>query len=187
MPEHIPRLPYPCTEERVNVSQPSRRLNHKINKLHERALRMAYSDYDSSFEDLLDKDCTVTIHKRNLRALEIEMYKISNNLCPMFMKDLVTDLSIPYNTRSTTKVEIDSNGKCENSKKSNFLKPNINTVSYGNKSVRYLGPKIWELVPDDMKNAQSLEDFKSKVKSLKFENCPCNLCKNYIHNVGYID
>ena len=54
-------------------------------------------------------------------------------------------------------------------------------------SVRYLGPKIWELVPDDMKNAQSLEDFKSKVKILKFENCPCNLCKNYIHNVGYIN
>ena len=27
------------------------------------------------------------------------------------------------------------------------------------------------LAPDDMKNAQSLEDFKSKVKILKFENC----------------
>ena len=165
----------------------SRSLNHKINKLHERALRMAYSDYESSFEDLLDKDCTVTIHKRNLRALATEMYKVSNNLCPMFMNDLFTELSIPYNTRSTTKVEIDSNDKCKDSKKSNFLIPNINTVSYGNKSVRYLGPKIWELVPDDMKNAQSLEDFKSKVKILKFENCPCNLCKNYIHNVGYIN
>ena len=104
---------------------------------------MAYSDYESSFEDLLDKDCTVTIHRRNLRALATEMYKISNNLCPMFMKDLVTELSIPYNTRSTTKVEIDSDDQCENSKKSNFMKPNINTVSYGNKSFRYLGPKIF--------------------------------------------
>ena len=159
----------------------SRRLNHKINKLHERALRMAYNDYNSSFEDLLDKDCTVTIHKRNLRSLATEMYKISKNLCPMFMNDLMTELSIPYNTRSTTKVDIDSNEKCDESKKSSFLIPKINTVSYGNKSVRYLGPKIWELMPDHMKDAQSLEDLKSKVKILKFEICPSNLCKYIVY------
>ena len=58
----------------------SRNLNHKINRLHERALRIAYKDYESSFYELLEKDGTVTIHQRNLRALAIEMYKISHNL-----------------------------------------------------------------------------------------------------------
>ena len=46
----------------------SRKLNHKINRLHERALRIAYANYKSSFEDLLIKDGTVTIHQRNFRS-----------------------------------------------------------------------------------------------------------------------
>ena len=51
----------------------ARRLNHRINKLHERALRIAYNDYSSDFVELLAKDDTVTIHQRNLRVLAIEM------------------------------------------------------------------------------------------------------------------
>ena len=57
-----------------------RTVNQKIVKLHKRALRIACDEYCSSFEKLLDKDGVVTIHQRNLRALAIEMYKISNGL-----------------------------------------------------------------------------------------------------------
>ena len=56
----------------------SRKLNNKINRLHERALRVAYSDYVSSFEELLIKDGTCTIHQRNLKVLALEMYKIAH-------------------------------------------------------------------------------------------------------------
>ena len=31
----------------------SRKTNNRINKLHERALRLVYDDYESTFEDLL--------------------------------------------------------------------------------------------------------------------------------------
>ena len=164
-----------------------RRLNHRINKLHERALRIAYNDYSSDFVELLAKDDTVTIHQRNLRVLAIEMYKISNDLSPLFMKDIMTEICVPYNTRSTTKVEIDDDGNYRCLKKSNFNLPAIKTVSYGFESIRYLGPKIWKLVPDELKGLTSLETFKKKVKSLKFEQCPCNLCRNYVHGVGYIN
>ena len=58
----------------------SRKLNKKINRLHERALRIAYEDYISSFEELLVKDGFVTIHQRNLKALAVEMYKLSHEL-----------------------------------------------------------------------------------------------------------
>ena len=40
----------------------SRGLNDKINHIHERALRTVYSDYNSSFYELLDKDDTFKIH-----------------------------------------------------------------------------------------------------------------------------
>ena len=36
--------------------------NRRINRLHERALRIAYEDYESSFEQLLSKDGSVMIH-----------------------------------------------------------------------------------------------------------------------------
>ena len=165
----------------------SRTLNHRINRLHERALRIAYDDYLSDFEELLIKDNTVTIHKRNLRKLAIEMYKISNNLSPLFTRELMTEICVPYNTRSTTKVEIDDSGSFQCTKRSNYKIPSTKTVSYGLESIRYLGPKIWKLIPDELKELKSLELFKLKVKSLKFEKCPCKLCKNSIHGVGNID
>ena len=52
-----------------------RKLNNKINGLHERCLRLIYSDRNSSYEELLDKDNTVPIHQKNLQKLAIEMFK----------------------------------------------------------------------------------------------------------------
>ena len=45
----------------------SRKMNNKINRLHERALRIAYKDFCSSFATLLEKDRSVTIHEKNLQ------------------------------------------------------------------------------------------------------------------------
>ena len=42
----------------------SRTLNNQINHIHKRAMRTAYSDYNSSFYELLDKDDTFTIHQK---------------------------------------------------------------------------------------------------------------------------
>ena len=64
-----------------------RSLNNKINVLHERALRIAYNDYTSSFETLLENDFSVTIHQKNLRCLATEMFKIKNKLAPPFISD----------------------------------------------------------------------------------------------------
>ena len=54
----------------------SRYLNNKINYLHERALRITYGDRSSSFENLLIKDNSVSIHHRNTQALTTEMFKL---------------------------------------------------------------------------------------------------------------
>ena len=47
----------------------SRALNNKINTIHERSLRITYNDRTSTFEELLRKDNSVTIHHRNLQVL----------------------------------------------------------------------------------------------------------------------
>ena len=54
--------------------------NYKINRLQERALRLIYNDYISSFDELLSKDGTFTIHEQNIHNLAIEMFKALNDL-----------------------------------------------------------------------------------------------------------
>ena len=57
----------------------SRANNGKINRINERCLRLIYSDKQSSFETLLEKDGSVSVHNRNLQILTNEMYKIKND------------------------------------------------------------------------------------------------------------
>ena len=56
----------------------------------------------------------------------------------------------------------------------------------GTDSLAYLAPKIWELVPNEMKNLESLTAFKTAIKKWKTTNCPCRLYKNYIPQVGFV-
>ena len=67
----------------------SRMLNNRINKIHERALRIVYKDLSSTFEQLLQKDRSFTIHERNIQALAIELYKIINGISPDIMKQVL--------------------------------------------------------------------------------------------------
>ena len=107
-----------------------RTLNNRINKLHERALRLVYKDDEYTFEQLLDKDNTVTIHHRNLQKLATEMYKIQNNLSPKFMKEIFHK-QIPSYSLRTEKI---------------WESRNYRTVYWGTESLNYRGPKTWQLV-----------------------------------------
>ena len=52
----------------------SQSLNNKINRIHERSLRITYNEKSSSFQNLLDKDNSVTLHYRNIEILATEKY-----------------------------------------------------------------------------------------------------------------
>ena len=62
----------------------------------------------------------------------------------------------------------------------------MKTVHYGLNYLAYLGPRIWELLPNNLKRLESVEAFKSKIKGWIPENCPCRTCKPYIYQVGFI-
>ena len=147
----------------------SRALNDKINRIHKRALRLVYLDYISSFQELLKKDNSVTIHQRNIRLLAIEMFKAIKGFGPEIMRGLFV---LDYNTRSDR----------------SFIRPNVTSVHNGKNSIRYFGPVVWDdMLPSKLKYIQTLEKFKTEVKKWIPINCPCTLCKEYVAGVGYID
>ena len=148
-----------------------RNLNNKINHLHERALRIVYKDDHSSFDELLKKGSTVSIHHRNLRSLAIELFKFKNGLSPVIMNDIFLQKKDDGpGLRSQTE----------------FCVPRVRTVYKGDDSLRHLGPLIWKIVPETLKQSPSIEIFKSEIKKWIPNNCICRLCKDYIQGIGYV-
>ena len=149
----------------------NRRLNSKINRVHERCLRIMYNDNKSTFQELLSKDESVTIHQENIRKLVTEMYKVVNNLTPLIFSQLFNFKSCEYDLRNS----------------SNFCLPNVKSVFNGLESISYLGPKIWSILPDDIKQSESLDTFKKNIKTWIPNDCPCRLCKTYLEGIGFIN
>ena len=58
----------------------SREMNNRINRIHERSLRIVYKNKQSTFQELLDRDKSVSVHHSNIRKLAIEIFKVKNNL-----------------------------------------------------------------------------------------------------------
>ena len=146
----------------------SRQLNHRINRLHERALRIVYRDESSSFEELLMTDESFTIHERNIQTLAIELYKVFYGLSPKIM-----DFVFPKNAKKRFPGEND------------FKTFNVKKVGHGTESLGHLGPKIWSLVPQDMKKF-SLSKFTTKIRKWKPDKCPCRICKVYVPQLGFV-
>ena len=122
-------------------------INNIINKIHEKTLKLVYKDETNvSLDDLLKKDKSISIHKRNLQILATEIYKVRNDLGPEIMKGIFHFLQKPCNLRNDS-----------------TLKRRRNCTAYfGTESISSLAPKIWDIVPWEIKSAKSLVIFKEK-------------------------
>ena len=149
----------------------SREKKNKINRIHEKCLRIIYNDKKSTFYKLLEKDSSVSIHKRNLRFLACEMFKLKRDMAPELIKELI----LPNRQR---RYELSSNP--------DFAVPVVKSVYKGLEILSYLGPKIWELLPVEIKETKTFSQFKAKIKKWHPENRPCRIFKMYLHNVGFI-
>ena len=148
----------------------SRKLNNRINKIQERSLRIVYNDQTSTFRQLLRNYNSFTIHERNIQILGIELYKILNGLSPEIMK-------MVFPIKDSKKY----------SSSNMFITRNVHTVKYGTETISHLSPKIWAIIPSEIKKETTLKGFSRKIKQWQPQKCPCRLCKTYIDGVGYID
>ena len=77
----------------------SRGLNNKIDSIHEDVLRITFNDKSSTFQELLDKDNSITIHHRNITALATEIYKFFHGYSPAILNEVFVSSRciLPYN------------------------------------------------------------------------------------------
>ena len=142
----------------------SRIINNKINHLHERCLRLLYGDKSLSFEKMLEQDKSVTIHTRNLQMLW-KCYGNAQSISKYISSHFPWDVSSTWYKLWFTN-------------QFSFAMSKVRSVFHGSESISYLGPKIWDIVPLELKELISVFAFKKGIKEWKPKNCPCRYVRN---------
>ena len=62
-----------------------------------------------------------------------------------------------------------------------------NTRRCGLNSLKYFAPKVWDMVPLEIKNVHFFQKFKAKIRKWVPENLSRYLCQPYIQNLGFSD
>ena len=134
---------------------------HKMEKLHERCIRFIYKEYDMNYFQLLKiKNCQTLFSKR-INTMCTEIYKTKHKLNAGYMGDLLVERPSRYPNRRENDLHI----------------PRANQHTFGYNSYRVEGPKQWNLLSENAKNAKSITIFKKLIKEENVPCCSCNNCK----------
>ena len=110
-------------------------------------------------------------YHKNPQYLANELYKIRNGLSANLVKKLFTpNTEHPYNLRHLHQ----------------FKMPSVNTVYHDTESICFLGPKIWDILPESFKKMKNVEAFKRAIKTWKPKTCPCRLCEAFVKNICFL-
>ena len=99
------------------------------------------------------------------------MFKLNSGLAPELIKELIQP-------NRQHRYELRNNPA--------FAVQVAKSVHKGLESLSYLDPRIWELLPLEIKETEALLKLKAKIKKWNPQNCPCGICKVYLQNVGFI-
>ena len=97
----------------------SRKLNNRINNIHERDLIIVFRDYESSFQELLKQNKSACIHQRNLQILATKTFKTKNGLNPVIMEDVFKFKNLTHNFRNAETLN----------------RSNVNSIKYGTETI----------------------------------------------------
>ena len=135
----------------------------KIEKIQERALRFVYNNHTDNYKKLLEKAGKCLMEVRRMRGLCLEIFKTINDMNPEYMKGI---FQIPKNRHSPRHPY-------------NLAVPKPNQVSFGSRSLRSLGPKIWNALPEHIKSSSNERLFKLNIKNWDGSKCVCIVCEHH--------
>ena len=135
--------------------------NTLINKVHKRALRAIHGIFCLNLVDLLSLDNSVSIHVKHLQILMTETFKSLQHSNPELMNNLFQLKDRPYNLRNQMLLKI----------------PPVKTITYGTNSLIFKASLLWNSLPNEYKEAKSINIFKQKIKQWSGNSCRCLLCR----------
>jgi hypothetical protein len=103
---------------------------------------------------------TKSTHVRCLQSIAIKAYKIVHKLGPKYLFDLLKEKRHDHDIHSER----------------NVIQPKFNSITYGMNSFRYKGAKIWNNLPNNLKNCLNLDELKKLIKTWYGPQCSCQMC-----------
>ena len=138
----------------------SNRSTYKIEKVHKNALRVTLNDYTSSYSDMLDVVKRPTLYISRIKNIAIETFKSVKGLNPEYMRSLFSFSTTPYCTRGGSKL----------------VQPKVNTIGFGINSFTYQGSKIWNYLPQGVKDTTCQIACKNLIVQWEGPTCKCGFC-----------
>ncbi len=118
-----------------------------MENVQKRLLRNVYQDYESSCDELFLKSKLTILEVQIYRFIATEVYEAVSKLSPIYIQELFEIKDQVYNLRYPIRTKV----------------PKCSSVTYGLKSLRFLGNKIWNSLPINIKMSESLCPFKNKI------------------------
>ena len=132
----------------------------KLEKVQKRSLRCIYNNSTGSYKDLIHKCDKSTLYVNRQRVILQYMYKILNDDVPPYLTDSISLDTNRHTTRCLMKVK----------------QPAFRTITHGRYSMSYYGPKLWNILPNNLKMCKSYKAFKMSLRGWKGNACACNSC-----------
>ena len=109
-------------------------------------------------------------HHRDIKSLMVEIYQIKNNLNPPIMGFMFERRNNTYNLRNFQE----------------FATKRKRTVNMGPETLNCRYPQLWSILPENLRQINSLVQFKESVRKWDCTDCPCRLCKLYLPNIRFL-
>ena len=138
-------------------------LINKICKTHNRTLQVVYNECNKSYDKIFQFNSNVSIHQWHLHYLTLEVFKSLVHLNPEFIQ-----IPTLYDLRKGTEV---------------FLPP-VKSIRLGPNFVHFRGSILWNNLPSSIKNSQTTNELKAKLKNLgnihrTYGGCRWNVFHNF--------
>ena len=108
----------------------------------------------------MDKSKCETMYNIRLKKIAVYVYKCLHKITPPFLHDTFQIKTNPYSMRSSI----------------SLTQPKVNTVAHGLQSFFYHGAKIWNQLPENIKIANNLVEFKKLLSKYDKPLCKCSYC-----------
>ena len=103
---------------------------------------------------------------KRMRSFALRFSRPLNGLSPVYMKDIYKLNNLSYSSRSPYDRKT----------------PRVNQTTFGLKSIKYEGARLWNHRPNTIESAENLITFKHLIKTWQGQNWKCSFCKHVSEN-----